>query len=73
MDILNFFDTIKVCTRYKNEKLISNDYSEFMNDLDSVEPVYENVPGWQSDINDIKVFSDLPENAKSYINYLETL
>ena len=73
LDILNFFDTIKVCTKYKNEKLISSDYSEFMNDLDSVEPVYESVPGWQCDINEIKVFSDLPENAKSYINYLETL
>ena len=73
LDILNSFDEIQVCTKYKNGDFISNDYSEFMYDLDSVEPIYEKVPGWKSDINDITSFDALPGNAKSYINYLESL
>ena len=73
LDILNTFDTIKVCTKYKNDGLISDDYSEFMYDLDSVEPIYESVSGWNCDINNITSFNELPANAKSYINYLESL
>ena len=73
LDILNSFDSIKVCTKYQNGDLVSDDYSEFMYNLDAVKPIYESLPGWQCDINDITSFDDLPENAKSYIHYLESI
>ena len=73
LDILNSFDTIKVCTKYRKDGLVSDDYSEFMYDLDSVEPLYEELSGWKCDINDITSIDDLPANAKNYINYIESL
>jgi adenylosuccinate synthase len=73
LDILNSFDTIKVCTKYRKDRLVSDDYSEFMYDLDSVEPLYEEISGWECDINDITSIDDLPANAKNYIDYLESL
>ena len=73
LDILNSFDTIKVCTKYKNGNSISDDYSDFMNDLETVHPIYEELDGWNCDINEVKSFQDLPSNAQDYINYLESL
>ena len=38
-----------------------------------LEPVYETLKGWKSDISGIKDLKDLPENAKIYLNRLEEL
>ena len=73
MDILNSFDTIKVCTNYRNGESTSDEYSDFMNDLDAVSPVYEEVDGWNCNIDNVKSFEDLPSNAQNYIHYLESL
>jgi adenylosuccinate synthase len=37
----------------------------------SLEPVYEELDGWNEDICKITDFDDLPLNFKNYINYLE--
>ena len=73
LDILNSFDTIKVCTNYRNGESTSDEYSDFMNDLDAVNPVYEEVDGWNCNIDNVKSFEDLPSNAQNYIHYLESL
>ena len=36
-------------------------------------PVYEEMPGWQTDISAAKTFADLPENAQKYVKRLEQL
>ena len=73
LDILDNFETIKVCTQYKLEDSISDDYSDFMHNLDSVEPIYETINGWNSNIENAKLFTDLPENARKYVEYLQEL
>ena len=35
-----------------------------------VEPVYEELPGWQSDISGATAIQDLPEQAIDYLNYI---
>ena len=40
--------------------------------MESVEPVYEEMDGWDS-IKGVKKFSDLPENAQKYIKRIEEL
>ena len=73
LDILNSFKTIKVCTQYRNENLSSSDYTEFMYNLDNVQPMYEKISGWDCDIKGTNSFEGLPLNAKKYIEYLEML
>ena len=73
LDILSEFDSIKVCTAYKNDKNESNDYSEFMNSLDDVNPIYKEFKGWNCDISNIKSYNDLPTNAKDYIEYIQNI
>ena len=73
LDILSEFDTIKICTSYKNNNIESNDYSEFMNNLDEVQPIYKEFKGWECDISSVSSYDELPENAKIYIEYIQKL
>ena len=73
LDILSEFDSIKVCTAYENNKNESNDYSEFMNSLDDVNPIYKEFKGWNCDISNVKSYNELPTNAKHYIEYIQNI
>lgn len=69
LDVLDGFEKVKICTAYKlNGEII--DY--FPCNLESIEPVYEEMDGWDS-IKGVKKFSDLPENAQKYIKRIEEL
>jgi adenylosuccinate synthase len=35
--------------------------------------VYEEIPGWEEDISDIRSWTDLAERAQNYINQIEGL
>jgi adenylosuccinate synthase len=37
------------------------------------EPLYEEMSGWQENTAGIQNFKDLPENARAYIEKIETL
>ena len=43
-----------------------------MQDFDNIEVEYVTLPGWKSPIGDCRTFKDLPENAKKYVQTIET-
>lgn len=67
-DVLSGFETIKVAVAYKmNGEII--DYVPYdMND--EIEPIYEELPGWKSDITNCKKTSDLPIELINYLKYI---
>ncbi|MCF7811776.1 adenylosuccinate synthase [bacterium] len=68
LDVLSHFDTLKICTAYEYQ---GKHIDRFPADLEIVagcQPVYEELPGWRSDISEIRDFEDLPDEAKTYIN-----
>jgi adenylosuccinate synthase len=68
-DVLSGFDTIKVAVGYKiNGEVI--DYMPYEM-TDKLEPIYEELPGWKSDITNCKKIEDLPVELRNYIKYLE--
>lgn len=70
-DVLDDFATIKACTAYRiNGKLTE----EMPYDLDAVdiEPVYEELPGWQTPMTAFRSETEFPEEFRSYIKFLET-
>lgn len=70
LDVLSALDEIKVCTGYIFEgKLLSN-YPIDCDILENVEPVYTTLPGWKEDISSCRKYSDLPLNAKKYLEYI---
>ena len=71
LDVLDGLGDIKVCTHYKSED--GELLDEFPLDLEvysSCEPVYKTLPGWKADISQMTDFSELPETAKSYVEYI---
>jgi len=69
-DVLDKFETIKVCTHYiiNGEKV---DYFPFdINDVE-VTPVYEEIKGWNTDLTKLSNFADAPQELKDYVVYLE--
>lgn len=67
LDVLSTFDTLKICTAYTID---GEEYDEFPADaqlLEKAVPIYEELPGWDDDISEIKSFDALPENARRYV------
>lgn len=68
VDVLNTFETVRVCTSYtKNGKKL--DYLPY--NLEDVEPVYTDFEGWKSDTTNCTKYSDLPEQLKKYLSFIE--
>jgi adenylosuccinate synthase len=73
LDVLDEFDTINVCVKYRIGKRTYMDPPLAMKDLAQCEPVYERLDGWKESLVNVKSFEELPQNAKRYINRLEEL
>ena len=75
IDVFDTFDEIKVCVAYKdcrNDKV----YTSYPTDVfihKYLEPIYETLEGWKTDLTSIRNYEDLPENAKKYIARVEDL
>lgn len=68
-DVLNEFETIKVCTKYRTpegEKEILPYCLE-----SDIEPVYTSLPGWNRNISAARSEEELPEELNAYIKYIE--
>ncbi|MCQ2306214.1 MAG: adenylosuccinate synthase [Bacteroidales bacterium] len=64
-DVMNDVKEIKVCVGYEyNGKVI--DYLPFDACTETMKPVYETLPGWNSEID-----SNIPEKLEEYIKYIE--
>ena len=69
LDVLDTFPVVKICTGYRRKDGFV--YQTFPADLDVLkycEPVYEELPGWQCETSHVTDYSQLPENAKKYVN-----
>ena len=69
-DVLSGIDKIKVCSKY-NYKGETVDYLPFSILGEDVQPIYEEIDGWNEDVTKVKTYNDLPENYKNYIKFLE--
>jgi adenylosuccinate synthase len=73
LDVLSDFDTIKVCTGYTLNGKVLETLPAALEAFENCQPVYEELPGWGTDITSAKTFEALPENARSYVRRLEEL
>ena len=73
LDVFDGFPSIKICTSYKFGEKILNQFSSDLSLLENCQAVYEEVPGWQGPIGEIRDFDHLPLEARHYINRLEAL
>jgi adenylosuccinate synthase len=70
LDVLDEFDTVKVCVAYEADGR-RYDYPPYHQSvLHQVTPVYEELEGWQQDLSAATEVVDLPPAAKRYLEFL---
>jgi adenylosuccinate synthase len=69
-DVLDAFDTIKICTHYKIDGEVI-DYMPYDIVSKKVEPIYVEMKGWNTDLTKLASINQLPIELNQYIEYLE--
>ena len=67
-DVLDDFETIKVCTAYKQN---GETITHVPYDLTGCEAVYEELPGWNCDLTGVTSEQEFPKALKDYIAFIE--
>lgn len=70
-DVLDDFDTIKACTHYRLPHGTVTDCMPYSIDNAGIEPVYDTLPGWHTDMTGFTSESQFPKEFADYIAYLE--
>jgi adenylosuccinate synthase len=72
IDVLNQLETLQAATAYGID---GEEHTQLPYDLCDVEitPILKEYPGWQSSLDGVTTFEDMPEKAKSYVEALEGL
>ncbi len=73
LDVLDSFKDIKICTSYKIDNQIFEDYPNNMNGNQNILPIYETLKGWEEKTRGITNFKNLPLNAQNFINRIQSL
>lgn len=73
LDILDGLEKIKMCTSYKCDGILHEEFPKELSVLERCEPVYEEVTGWKENTSGIKDFEKLPGAAREYIRKIESM
>lgn len=66
LDVLDQFEKIPVCVGYRQ----GNEMPATFLEMEQLEPVYEILPGWQSQTRGLRREQDLPPKARDYLKFL---
>jgi adenylosuccinate synthase len=70
LDVLTGLDEVKVCVAYETSQGRTADLP--MDELDTVKPIYQSFPGWKQELGEARKMSDLPKEARAYLEFVET-
>ncbi|HMK96692.1 MAG TPA: adenylosuccinate synthase [Acidimicrobiales bacterium] len=70
LDVLDSFDALKVCVAYKAGGQRYEHLPWHQSVLHEVEPVYEELPGWEVATSGAEGVGDLPKAARDYLAFL---
>ncbi|TPX45047.1 adenylosuccinate synthase [Synchytrium endobioticum] len=73
LDVLDQLEEVKIAVAYAHEGKTLESFPADLGFLEKVTVKYETFPGWKSDISSCRKYTDLPENARKYIERIETL
>ncbi|MDX1975833.1 MAG: adenylosuccinate synthase [Rickettsiales bacterium] len=73
LDVLDGFETIKICVGYKHKDKIYDYLPASQKIQAEIEPIYEEMPGWSESTHGKKSWAELPAQAIKYIRRIEEL
>ena len=73
IDVLTGIETLNICTGYRDPSGEPCDVPSTVAALELVEPVYEQMQGWDEDLGAAQSLEDLPRAARAYLARIEEL
>lgn len=73
LDVLSGLPVLRLCTAYRVDGKIYERLPLGPADLSPFEPIYEELPGWEKDVSDIRNWADLPAPARRYVERIAEL
>jgi adenylosuccinate synthase len=70
LDVLDSFETVKVCVAYEIDGTRYEHMPYHQSVLHKVTPIYQELPGWKTDLTEATRLGDLPPAACDYIELL---
>ncbi len=72
LDVLSGFEKLQVCTGYRlpNGDVV-RDYPADVGAIDGIEPVWQDMRGWDEDITAARSLDELPSNCREYVDFLQ--
>jgi len=71
LDVLDTFDTVKVCTAYRVGGRLLSGYPDDVATLGEVTPEYEEIPGWKTELRTCRNYDELPVSARRVVELVE--
>jgi adenylosuccinate synthase len=68
LDVLSGLPELRLCTAYRLDGTVYEDFPPHQSIFHKAEPVYENLPSWSQEISGIERFEDLPKEARAYVD-----
>ena len=73
IDVLDGLKHIQICTGYKINGQVIDGVPNHHKDWEAIEPIYETIDGWDGTTVGAQSMTDLPPQAKAYVDRLEQL
>jgi len=73
LDVLSALDTIKVCVAYECDGKVYKTVPAHQSVFHHAKPIYQELPGWKTDISHCHSYYELPREAKDYVDFIEEL
>jgi adenylosuccinate synthase len=70
LDVLDTFETLKVCVAYEADGVRYTHPPYHQSTLHRVTPIYEELPGWRTDLTGVTELADMPQAARDYVAFL---
>lgn len=71
LDVISYMKEIPVCVGYEIDGRVTRDFP-FPSKLQKARPVYIKMPGWNCDISSVRRYEQLPKEARSYVEFIES-
>jgi adenylosuccinate synthase len=68
-DVMDNFETIKICTSYKIGKETTQRFPIEINE--KIKPIYKEFKGWLQNLSEIKEYKKLPQAFRAYVDFIE--
>ena len=70
LDVLDTFETVKVCVAYEADGIRYTHLPYHQSTFHKAVPVYEELPGWRTDLSAATAPDDMPAAARDYVAFL---